>query len=82
MCRVGIWTPSSTRRHSEILGLTPELATQLAAAILGYTGRWVQRIQEKDLKSLGAELCRSDPDLKKHLIGEWATLLGDPEPEG
>jgi hypothetical protein len=73
--------PFLNARHYEIIGLTPELASQLAAAILGYAGRRVERIPEKDLTKLGAELCHREPELKKYLIGEWATLLGGPAPE-
>ncbi len=73
--------PFLNARHSEIIGLTPELASQLAATILGNARRWVERIQEQELKRLGAELCRSDPELKKYLIGEWVPLLRDPAPE-
>jgi hypothetical protein len=74
--------PFLNARHYEIMGLTPELSERLAAAILGYAGRRVQRIQEKDLQKLGAELCRRDPELKNYLKGRWATMLGEPAPEG
>src|SRR4051794_1235167 len=73
--------PFLNARHYEITGLTPELALRLAAAILGYAGRRVVRVKEKDLPKLAAELCRRDPNLQKSLTGEWATLLGDPVPE-
>src|SRR5437868_15313742 len=73
--------PFLNARHYEIIGLTPKLASQLAAAILGDAGRRVERIPEKDLTKLGAELCLHDPELKKYLIGEWTAMLGDRTPE-
>jgi hypothetical protein len=74
--------PQLNARHLEIAGLTPELVRQLAAAILASNERRVARIRSRDLLKLGAELCRRDPELKKYLMGEWVTILGNPVPEG
>jgi hypothetical protein len=64
-------------RHHEIVGLTPDLEVRLAASILGSHERRIVRISSHELRELGAELCRNEPEIKKHLIGEWALLLGD-----
>jgi hypothetical protein len=76
--------PWSSARHYEILGLTPELTLRLAATILAHAGRSVERVQKGDLIPLGAELCRRDPELRKHLRDDWVPrltpLLGDVAP--
>jgi hypothetical protein len=74
--------PFLNARHYEITGLTPELGRRLAQAILGHAGRRVVRVKEKDLPSLGAEICRGDSELKKYLKREWAIMLGEPAREG
>jgi hypothetical protein len=74
--------PRLGERHYEILGLTPELGLRLAAEILADAGRAVGRIAKADLIPLGKELCRREPELKKHLAGHWPTLLEDPAPDG
>jgi hypothetical protein len=70
--------PKLNARHHEIIGLTPELELRLAGSILASEQRRIVRIRDRDLPELGAELCRRDPELKKSLIGEWATILRDP----
>ena len=69
--------PLLGEHHYEILGLTPELGLRLAAEILADAARVVGRIKRPELVPLGSELCRRDPDLKKYLVGVWATLLDD-----
>jgi hypothetical protein len=59
--------PYLSERHEEILGLTPELSLKLAEAILADGRSRYERIARADLESAGAELCRRDPELKKHL---------------
>src|SRR5262249_20293175 len=68
--------PFLKARHHEIVGLTPELALRLAAAILACSGRQVERLREHDLPSLGMELCHRDPGFSAFLKGHWSTLLG------
>jgi hypothetical protein len=76
--------PFLGERHHEIGGLTEESRLWLAEAILGHTGRLVERIRPKDLPQLGAELCRRDPGLRSYLKGTWVTLFDEqhsgPEP--
>jgi hypothetical protein len=73
--------PLLGERHHEIFGLTDEDRRRLAEAILSHPGRLVNRVREKDLPRLGAELCRRDPGLRKYLKGAWAALLDDRGPE-
>jgi hypothetical protein len=78
--------PTLNARHHEIIGLTPELTSRLAASILAAPGRRVGRVRDRDLAALGAELCGRDPGLRNHLRSEWASKLtplpGNPPPEG
>jgi hypothetical protein len=67
--------PYLSERHHEILGLTPELGGQLAAAILASADRQVGRVRDRELLTLGAESCRRDPELRKHLKGDWLRRL-------
>jgi hypothetical protein len=68
--------PFLNARHYEIVGLTPQLALRLAAAILSCAGRQVERLREHDLPSLGMALCHRDPGFNAFLKGQWSTLLG------
>ena len=73
-----------SRRHHEILGLTPELAWRLASAILAHDGRHVERLGKRQLPTLAAEVCRREPEIKGFL-GEGgavglAPLLDDTRP--
>jgi hypothetical protein len=78
--------PALNARHHEIIGLTPELSSRLAASILATPERRVGRVRDRDLVALGAELCGRDPELRNYLRGEWAAKLtplpGNPPPEG
>jgi hypothetical protein len=62
-------------RHHEIIGLTPELTQRLASAILAYGDRQVERLPKRHLPSLAAEVCRRDPEIRKHLAEGWAAGL-------
>jgi hypothetical protein len=73
--------PYLNDRHHEILGLTPELGLRLAEAILAHAERRVERIRERDLITLGRELCRQHPEVRGYLKGSWPELL-DPNPGG
>jgi hypothetical protein len=69
--------PFLNERHHEIVGLSADSRLRLAEAILSHPGRRVDRLREKDLPRLGAELCRRDPQLRRYLKGVWSTLLDE-----
>ena len=67
--------PYLRHRHHEILGLTRELAQQLALVILAHDGRQVERLGKRDLSPLAAEVCRRDPEIRTYLGEGWAAGL-------
>jgi hypothetical protein len=73
--------PYLDRRHCEIIGLTPELALRLAAAILADPGRQVDRLRAKDIPPLASDLLRRDPGMISYLGEGWSEKLDPTKPE-
>lgn len=67
--------PYLSERHCEIRGLTTELGRRLAASILAENSRRVERLREREIPMLGAQLCRKVPQLHNYLRGRWAEVL-------
>jgi hypothetical protein len=74
--------PFLDRRHCEIIGLTPELALRLAAAILADPGRQVDRLRAKEIPPLASDLLRRDPGTISYLGKGWSEKLDPTQPEG
>ena len=67
--------PGLNDRHFEIRQFNSDLTLGLAGAILASPERRVERVNQRQLPDLAAELCRTGPELRSTLRPVWAARI-------